>query len=256
MATDYLAALKPPELARFYGRIADGVDANRGALAVSLAALLMRQWLKNRDPKGLFEFDAPDHLKDRTEVLETLAFQRRVLLTQEKARFTGGVTRWAGVVPRIVGIAPFQKWDAKSLLSMSYESLVEMPLRYQITGTDADRDVLYGLRGFQLKSEVTLLANGNAPNGNLKILFQTYTAQASDRYDWNYAEHITVPNPDFRSKAPGAVAADQQKIVVYHKHAKRLEDAQLAAPYDLRTRPWQVDANLRQPAEVPTKMPP
>jgi hypothetical protein len=93
------------------------------------------------------------------------------------------------------------------------------------------------------------------PNGNLKILFQTYTAQASDRYDWDYSEHITVPNPDFRSKAAGAVAPDQNKIVVFHKHAKRLEDAQLVAPYDLRTRPWQVDASLRQSAEVPTTMP-
>lgn len=252
---DYLAALKPVELARFYGRIADGVDANKGSLKVSLAALLMRQWLKNRDPKGLFEFDAPDHLKDRTEVLETLAFQRRVLLTQERARFTGGITKWAGIVPRIVGNPPFQKWDTKSLLSMDYESLVEMPLRYQLTGTDADRDILYGLRGFQLKSSVTVLSNGSAPNGNLKILFQTYTARASDRYDWNYSEHITVPNPDVGAKDPAAVAPDQKKIVVYHKHAKRLEDAGLAAPYDLRTLPWQVDAALRQPAEVPTTMP-
>jgi hypothetical protein len=79
---DHLAALKPEDLAKFYGRIADGADANKGALKVSLAALLMRQWLKNRDPKGLFELDAPDHLKDRTEVLDTLAFERRVLLTQ------------------------------------------------------------------------------------------------------------------------------------------------------------------------------
>jgi hypothetical protein len=29
----------------------------------------------------------------------------------------------------------------------------------------------------------------------------------------------------------------------------------LAAPYDLRTRPWQVDLELRQPAEVPTTLP-
>jgi hypothetical protein len=253
--TDYLAALKPPELAKFYGRIADGVEANLGSLKVSLAAMLMRQWLKNRDPKRLFEFDAPDHLKDRKEVLDTLAFQRRVLLTQEKARFTGGVTKWAGVVPRIVGKPPFPKWDTKRPLPMDYESLVEMPLRYQLTGDDADRDILYGLRGFQLKSSVILTSPGTAPNGNLKILVQAYTAQASDRYDWNYSEHITVPNPDFGSKNPAAVAPDDKKIVVYHKHAKRLEDAQLAAPYDLRTRPWQVDLKLRQPTEVPTTLP-
>lgn len=253
--TDYLAALKPAELAKFYGRIADGVDANRGSLKVSLAAMLMRQWLKNRDPTSLFEFDAPDHLKDRKEVLDTLAFQRRVLLTQEKARFTGGISKWAGVVPRIVGKAPFPKWDTKRLLPMDYESLVEMPLRYQLTGDDGDRDILYGLRGFQLKSSVVLASAGSAPNGNFKILFQAYTAQASDRYDWNYSEYITVPNPDFGSKDPAAVATAEKKIVVYHKHAKRLEDAKLAAPYDLRTRPWQVDLKFRLPAEVPTTLP-
>ena len=253
--TDHLAALKPADLARFYGRIADGVDANKGSLKVSLSALLMRQWLKNRNPKELFEFDAPEHLKDRTEVLDTLAFHRRVLLTQEKARFTGGITKWAGVVPRIVGNKPFPKWDTKGPLSMDYQSLVEMPLRYQLTGNDADRDILYGLRGFQLKSSVVLSAAGTAPNANLKLVFQTYTAQASDRYDWNYAEHITVPNPDFGSRAPGAVAPNERKVVVYHKHAKRLEDANLAAPYDLRTKPWPVDLKFRQPAEVPTTMP-
>ena len=252
---DHLAALQPAELAKFYSRMADGVDANRGSLKVSLAALLMRQWLKNRDPKSLFEFDAPEHLKDRDEVLDTLAFQRRVLLTQEQARFTGGVTKWAGVVPRIVGKAPFPKWDTKGSLSMDYQSLVEMPLRYQLTGDDADRDILYGLRGFQLKSSVVLSAAGTAPNGNLKLVFQGYTAQASDRYDWNYSEHITVPNPDFGSRDPAAVAPKERKIVVYHKHAKRLEDASLAAPYDLRTRPWPVDPKFRQPAEVPTALP-
>jgi hypothetical protein len=253
--TDHLAALKPEDLAKFYGRIADGVDSNKGSLKVSLAALLMRQWLKNRDPKYLYEFDAPDHLKDRAEVLDTLTFQRRVLLTQEKARFTGGVTKWAGVVPRIVGIKPFQKWDTTAPLSMEYESLVEMPLRYQLTGDDADRDILYGLRGFQLKSSVVLSAAGTAANGNLKLVFQTYNAQAADRYDWNYSEHITVPNPDFGSNSKDAVAPKEKKLVVYHKHAKRLEDAQLAAPYDLRTKPWAVDLKFRQPAEVPTTMP-
>jgi hypothetical protein len=252
---DYLAALQPAELAKFYGRLADGADANRGSVKVSLAAMLMRQWLKNRDPKDLFEFDAPDHLKDRKEVLEALAFQRRVLLTQEKARFTGGITKWAGVVPRIVGKPPFPKWDTKQPLSMTYESLVEMPLRYDITGTDADRDVLYGLRGFQLKSSVILTSPGTAPNGKVRVVFQAYTAQALDRYDWDYAEHKTVPNPDFGSKAPDAVAPGERKVVVYHKHAKRLEDANLAAPYDLRTRPWQVDPQLRAPAEVPTTLP-
>jgi hypothetical protein len=34
-----------------------------------------------------------------------------------------------------------------------------IPLRYQVTGNDADIDLLYGLRGFQLKTYVTLAAD-------------------------------------------------------------------------------------------------
>ena len=107
---DVLVTLTPSQLAAFYGRLADAVDKGRGSLTVSLAALLMRQWLKNRDPKGTFEFEAPDHLKNRAPVLEVLRFHRRVYLTQGKARFTGGIERWAGIVPRLMGRPPFQKW--------------------------------------------------------------------------------------------------------------------------------------------------
>jgi hypothetical protein len=85
----------------------------------------------------------------------------------------------------------------------------------------------------------------------LKINFQSFQAEIRDRYDWDYSEHLTVPNPDYGSKAAGAIAPTSKTIVVYHRNAKRLEDAGLAAPYDLRSRAWQVmDAKLRAPAEV------
>ena len=68
--------------------------------------------------------------------------------------------------------------------------------------------------------------------------------------------YITVPNPDYGSKISGAVAPTSKTIVVYHSNAKRLEDAGLAAPYDLRSKPWQViDAKLRVPAEVEPRLP-
>lgn len=254
--SDLLAPLTPVELSAFYRRLADAVDKNKGQLKTSMAALLMRQWLDNRNSSSTFEFDAPDHLKNRTPVIEALDFHRKVFLTQEKARFTGGIEKWAGVVPRLKGQAPFPKWDGKSPLSMDYESLVEMPLRYQLTGDDADKDILYGLRGFQLKSNVLLTAVAMPGNSKLKVMFQLFQAQVRDRYDWDYSEHLTVPNPDFNSKLPNAVAPTLQTIVVYHKHAKRLEDAGLAAPYDLRSKPWDVmDARLKMPAEIDPKAP-
>ena len=249
--SDFLAALNPVELSAFYRRIADVVDKNKGKIKISMAAVLMRHWLDNRDSSSTFEFDPPDHLKNRVPVIEVLEFHRKIFLTQEKARFTGGIEKWSGVIPRLKGQAPFPKWNAKTPLSMDYESLVEMPLRYQLTGDDADKDILYGLRGFQLKSNVMLTAVSMPNNSKLKIMFQMFQAQVRDRYDWDYSEHITVPNPDFNSKLANAVAPTAKTIVVYHKHAKRLEDAKLAAPYDLRSKPWDVlEAKLRMPAEV------
>jgi hypothetical protein len=138
---------------------------------------------------------------------------------------------------------------------MDYESLVEIPLRYQLTGDDADRDILYALRGFQLKSSV-ILAAGPLPKGKLRITFQSFQAEIADRYDWDYSEHLTVPNPDYGIKAPDAIAATSKTIIVYHSNAKRLEDARLAAPYDLRSNPWQVtDAKLVAPTEAEPTLP-
>lgn len=253
--SDVLATLKPPELAAFYGRLADAVDRNRGVLKVSMAALLMRHWLENRDSASTFQFEAPEHLRNHTLVLDVLEFHRRVFLTQEQAHFTGGIKKWVGVVPRLIGQPPFPKWDAKRPLPMDYESLVEMPLRYQLTGDDADRDILYALRGFQLKSSVILTAVLLPKGSKLKIVFQSFQAEIRDRYDWDYSEHLTVPNPDYGSKMPGAIAPMLKTIVVYHSNAKRLEDAGLAAPYDLRSKPWVIDAKLRAPAEVEPTLP-
>jgi hypothetical protein len=248
---DVLAGLAPPALAAFYGRLADAVDKNRGALPESLAARLLRHWLANRDPKSTYTFDAPAHLKNHSQVRSTLEFHRRVYLSQEKARFTGGVRKWAGVVPRLIGRAPFPKWAGTPPLTLDYQSLTEMPLRYQVTGDDADKDLLHALRGFQLKSSVVLTAT-KAPKGTTwRVTFQSFHAEVNDRYDWDYSEHLTVPNPDFGSKTPGAVAPSSKTVAVYHRNAERLERAGLAAPYFLRTNPWAVtDARVRASADV------
>jgi hypothetical protein len=229
MSTDVLANLKPPELAAFYGRLADFSDQNRGDLPMSLAALFMRQWLKNRDSESVFRFDAPQHLRDSASIRDVLNFHRNVFLTKEKARLEGGVRKWVGVIPRLIGKAPYQKWDIGNPVSMEYESLAEIPLRYQFTENYAEQDLLHSLHGFQLKSYVTVTA-ATLPRGNrLKINFQLFTAELRDRYDWKYSEHLTVPNPDYGSKEPGAVAPTSRKIVVYHTNAKRLVDAGLVS---------------------------
>ena len=88
--------------------------------------------------------------------------------------------------------------------------------------------------------------------GRVRIVFSSFTAQVLDRYDWDYSEHLTVPNPDFGSKEPDAVTPKSDRVVVvYHKNAERLEKASLAAPYDVRSKSWAVtDAAVTAPAEI------
>lgn len=254
--SDVLATLKPADLASWYRRLADAVDANRGDLKVSLAAMLLRHWLDNRDANSTFVFDVPDHIWNHPLLRETWAFHRSVFLTKEQARFTGGIRKWAGVVPRLMGQAPFQKWEGKGPLVLEYESLVETPLRYQLTGNYADKDLLTSLRGFQLESTVTLMATAMPRAQKWLINFQSFQSKILDRYDFDYKEHFTVDNPDYNSKAPIAIEPAQKKIIVYHKNAKRLEEAGLAAPYAVESRSRVVsDATLIAPSEVEAKLP-
>ena len=51
---------------------------------------------------------------------------------------------------------------------------------------------------------------------------------------------LTVPNPDYKSKEAYALEPDEKLVTVWHSNAKRLEEARLAAPYDLTLRSWEV----------------
>jgi hypothetical protein len=117
---------------------------------------------------------------------------------------------------------------------MHYEALVEVPLRWQITGSAEEKDILYALgMGFQLRTEVTVDVAHN--DGHLDITFSRFSAKVVDVYDFNYSEHITVPNPDFNSTAPNAVCPALDQTVVYHTNARRMEEAGLAAPFSLES---------------------
>jgi hypothetical protein len=51
---------------------------------------------------------------------------------------------------------------------------------------------------------------------------------------------LTVVNPDYQSTEEQAIRPEQKTLTVYHRNAKRLEDANLAAPYNVALRPWTV----------------
>ena len=140
---------------------------------------------------------------------------------------------------------------------MEYESLVEVGngiadlIRIQTRGTPSEMDLLTSLRGFQLKSIVTI--NGTqSSNGRVKIEFKNWQCEVMDRYDFDYAEYFTPPNPDFgKTQIKGAVRPQDRSFRVYHKNAKRLEDANLACPYNIKSYRWQViDTGIAGPAEI------
>lgn len=239
---DVLAPLPAEAVAGWYGRLADFSEGEGG----DLSALFLRLWLKNRNPEATMTIPAHPHIITSSLVTATLPHHRSVYLTEEKGRFTEGGERWAGIIPRLQGQAGFQKWDGTGTLVLHYECLAEGTNPYVAAAqyklgllSKPDADVFTSLHGFQLRTDVEV---GAAPNAakKLTVKFQKFEASARDRYDWNPAEHLTMPNPDFGSKAPGAVRPDLKKIVVYHSNARRLEKAGMAAPYNLESKPWSV----------------
>lgn len=257
MAEDHLKNLPLDQVAGWYRRLADAWSANTPDLHPPLAGAFLRAWVNNRNPKAAIQFDAPPHLRTSSAVLDTLLFHREVFLTIRKARIGGG-EKWAGLLPRIQGAAGFTKWDMKGDLPLEYESLCDIApnvlsiAKIQRLGSSGDRDLLGSLRGFQLKSRAVAFTPQMV--GNMAtIQFRSWTCSASDRYDWNYAEHFTVANPDYQSQAPDAVRPQDQTLTVFHSNAKRLEVAAKAAPFDVVLRPWTVaDPRITGPANVDT----
>ncbi len=240
---DVLAGLSVQEVAAFYARLANLIDKNKGTVAKPIAPLLLREWLKNRDPKAVLALEMPSHLKNHTLVIEVLKYHRRVFLTEEKTK----AGTWGGVIPRWKD----GRWRGVGELAMQYESLVEFPLRYQITGDDADKDLLYALHGFQLRSNVGVVALPSTGQNNINFNF--FEARVVDRYDWDYTEHLTVPNPDYQnpSNVVNPVSPSSDKVVVYHSNAQRIEKAGLAAPYDILSKPWTItNLAISGPASV------
>lgn len=254
--TDHLASLSPDKVAAWYRRLADRIATEKVNGEEPLASQFLRFWLDNRSPDAVISFKAPSHLRGSSYVTNQLNYHRGVFLTEQRARVTGGGEKWAGVLPRIQGKPGFTRWDVSRPLELTYESLVEVGnglvdlVRIQRTGTPEERDLLTSLRGFQLKSRVTV-SGARQANGKVRITFTAWYAQARDRYDWNYSEHFTVPNPDYRSTKPDAVRPKDEMLTVYHRNAERLEKAGLAAPYDVLSNEWSVtSANLLRGADV------
>jgi len=257
---DYLAPLSAQQVAAWYGRLADRWGQERIDNQQPLAPLFLRHWLDNRDSTSVFQFQAPNYLRSSPYVSSVLRYQRRVFLTEEQARLTGGRRIWAGVLPRMRGSPGFTRWDLRVPVNMEYESLVEVGsnaadiARIQLSGSNAEKDLFGSLRGFQLRSHV-LVSGARLPGASVRMAFLAWSCRVSDRYDFDYREHLTVPNPDYGIARPDAIRPQDRSLKVYHANARRLEQAGLAAPYNIVSKEWHVsDASVLKPGEVdPTR---
>jgi hypothetical protein len=246
--TDHLAGLPVEQVAAYYGRLADLLMRERitdtdGSPRTPLSALLLRHYVDNRDAASTFEFDPPGYLRGAPQVLAALRYHRGVFLSTQNA--PGG--RRGGCAPRLRGDRGFNRWLAPGMEAMHVESLVEIAgnlaqmAALRLRGTRQEQDLFASLRGFQLRSEVTARIATYTGERTVRIEFVSWTAQAIDRYDFDYAEHLTLPNPDFGSTQPGAVRPGDRELTIHHTNARRLEQANLAAPYRVVSRRWQVD---------------
>lgn len=256
---DYLGQLEPKYVAAWYYRLANSIARRKIEGETPLSAVFLKQWLDNRVSGSTFHFAAPSYLKTNRRVIEVLAYHRDVFLSKEKARINNSEV-WAGVIPRLQGRHGQNKWDLASPVTVRYHSLCDIApgvtdiIRIQNSGDEAERDLMTSLRGFQLHSEV-ILSGKQLSNNSVEIRFISWRSKVADTYDWNYDEYFTVPNPDFSSVDKNAVRPKDSSIRVYHKNAKRLEDARLAAPYELESNLWQVtEYSMIKPEAVdPTK---
>lgn len=244
--SDYLKDLELQEVANWYYRLAKMFAKEKIEGRTPLSALFLKQWLDNRKKDSVFYFSAPLYLQSSPSILEVQQYHRAVFLTEKKARVGSG-SKWAGVLPRLQGSKGYIQWSRKTPLLMTYESLCDIApnvldiLRIQNSGTREERDLFASLRGFQLKSEVMITGSLKPGSKNLcNINFGRWHCIVKDTYDWNYNEYLTVPNPDYGSTAENLVAPEKKTIRVYHINAKRLEDANLAAPYKIESNKWPV----------------
>lgn len=256
--TDHLAAPDVRQVHAWYTRLADMIarqtvpDGN--SQQAPLAAIFLRRYLA-ANPDDVLEFTAPGYLRNAPQVREALVYHRDVFLTRQQARLGSGQTRWAGVLPRLRGQASYARWVPGSQLRMHYHSLVEIGgtireiFRIQRSGTPQERDLFTALRGFQLQSDIAV--SGEQNQNAVRITFTSWNVHAFDRYDFDYSEHLTLPNPDYGSTAEGAVRPQDRTLTVYHSNAERMVEADLAAPYDLCSHPWAMPyQDLLAPADV------
>jgi hypothetical protein len=231
--TDYLAQMNERDVAAFYRRLAAFIQAQIGG--DSLAATLLLHWL---DGKGRDKIFPARYVRNLIEVRSYLRSKARLIFLSTIPTPSGAP---GGVIPRIKGTIKADPPGGP--YAMHLEGNVETPvsiearLFFGLSVDPQEVDAFYGLHGFSLISDVVASATKTAASQYL-VKFDRWTCKTSDEYHWNPEKHIDVPNPDYGSKLPNAVAPGERKITIYHRNAIRVEKAGLAAPFHDESEPW------------------
>jgi hypothetical protein len=259
---DILSKYDPARVRQWYADVATSVESESRmkGIAHPLSPRLLRGWI-NADLLGHgtpSRWQAPLHLKALPQVTEVLAKNRAIFLS-EKARKDGTT---GGLKPWLIREDGTHNTGFTIQKQLRYKSLCEVgsntiAIGYiQKFGSPDEQDILYALRGFQLKSKVQLTATKQS-DGKFLVKFLDWKVEVTDYYDFKADEYITVPNPDFGLKATDLftpIAPDRRSFVAAHQNTVRLQNAGLARPYSVRIGPWDVtDTALRKSAIIPVK---
>lgn len=254
---DHLKKLAPKALAAWYYRLAAASAKHKINGTTPLSSVFLKHWLDNRVKDSEFLFDAPGYLSNHKAVRKVQTFHRDVFLTKKQAALDSG-DKWAGIIPRLQGKG-YTLWKPTTSLTLDYHSHCDVApglsdiIKIQHSGMAAEKDIFASLRGFQVHSKIVVTGKV-LKDGLVQITFVSWKSWVTDRYDWDNAKHLTVPNPDFGSKESDAVRPEDKTIEVHHSNARRLEAAGLAAPYLVKSRPWSVtDTSLLKPENVDPK---
>jgi hypothetical protein len=239
MSDDILATLGDRDVAAFYRRLAFAVqkmiDKAGAGYGDSLAKICLLHWL---DGGGKPLTYPARYVRNLVETRAYLRDTARQIFLSRRPTPSGMI---GGVAPRISG--KIKADPATGPYLMHLEGNVEIGLATQARAAmglavePVELDVLYALHGFALVSDVVVSATKQKAL-TYAVAFDKWTCKATDEYHWNPEKHISVPNPDYRSKDKNAVAPDQEYVTVYHKHAIRIEKAGLAQAFHNESEPW------------------
>jgi hypothetical protein len=238
--TDHLVNLPPPEVAAFYRRLAAFIQAKVGS--DSLAATLLRHWLDGGGKDAKF---SARYVRDLPEVRSYLRDTARPIFLSQRPTPSGTI---GGVVPRIRGTIKVNPPGGP--YPMHLEGGAEIPITVQgkaqlkMKVAPGELDAFYALHGFTMICDVVVSAAKLAGQRSYNVKFDRWICKVSDEYHWNPDKHIIVPNPDYGSKAAGAVAPQAESIMVYHSNAIRLEQAGLAKAFHDESEPWEEKSDL------------